>query len=68
MLPGLPNNDPSGYAGFDEEESKRPEDKKDKDTGNKGLLGKTAGMIGSGFSSIKGGASNLASKVGNLRG
>lgn len=31
------------------------------------MLGKTAGIIGSGFSSLKGGAAGLASKVRNLK-
>ena len=66
MLPGLPNSDPSGQRDFDEEESKRPEDKPA--AANAGMLGKTAGLIGSGFSSLAGGAAGLASKVGNLRG
>jgi len=65
MLPGLPNPDPSGWRDVDEEESKRPEDKP---AANSGMLGKTAGLIGSGFSSLKGGAAGLASKVGSLRG
>lgn len=65
MLPGLPNPDPSGHRDFDQEESKRPEDKPAE---NQGMLGKTAGLIGSGFSTLKGGAAGLASKVGNLRG
>lgn len=65
MLPGLPNSDPSGQRDFDQEEFKRPEDKPE---ANIGMLGKTAGLIGSGFSSLKGGAAGLASKVGSLRG